>query len=313
VIILRSLRAKARLTRYKAILVSLVRYALIIAISFVILYPLMAKIPSSLMNEADAIDRMVRWIPSQITLDNFRTAFRMMNYPVTFQNSLKLTLTVSTLQLVSCTLVGYGLARFQFRGNSLLFGLVLFTLIVPPQMVALPLYLNLRYFDVFGLLKKPINLLGTHWPFILTSVTGTGFRNGFFIYIMRQVFRGMPADLEDAALVDGAGPFATFFRIMLPGAGSAMLIVFLFSFVWQWNDIFLSTLYLGGSLEYLPFALERITHIFYESRREFLVSYQYASIVNNAGMLMFIAPLLVIYGVLQRYFVESIERTGIKG
>jgi multiple sugar transport system permease protein len=185
--------------------------------------------------------------------------------------------------------------------------------VVPPQLINIPMYLNFRFFDIFGLLPKTINLLGTHWPFILTAITGTGLRNGFFIYIMRQCFKGMPQELEDAAYVDGAGPFTTFWRVMLPGAGNSLLIVFLFSFVWQWNDIFLSTLYLGGSLEYLPFALQDISQILYEGRREFLVTFQYASLLNNAGMLMFIAPLLIIYAVLQRYFIESIERTGITG
>ncbi len=308
-----SLRQRARLSKIQGILFSLGRYALIISISFVILYPLLAKIPSSLMTEADAIDRMVRWIPRELTGDNFRIAFELMNYPVTFKNSLGLTLLVSLLQLTSCTLIGYGLARFDFRGSNLLFGLVIFTLIVPPQMINIPLYLNWRFFDLFGLLSAPLNLIGTHWPFILTSITGTGLRNGFFIYMMRQVFRGMPKDLEDAAYVDGANSFTTFFRIMLPSAGTGLLTVFLFAFVWQWNDIFLSTLYLGGSLEYLPFALEQITNILYEGRRELPVSFQYASTLNNAGMLLFIAPLLVLYAFLQRYFVESIERTGIKG
>lgn len=307
------LQNRARFWRLQKIVKSLFRYALIIAISFVILYPLLAKIPSSLMTEADAIDRMVRWIPTKIAFENFRVAYDYMNYPVTFMNSLKLTLLVSILQVVSCTLIGYGLGRFDFPGKNLIFGLVLFTLIVPPQMVLIPLYLNFRYFDVLGLLSRPLNLLGTLWPFALTSATGTGLRNGFFILIMRQSFQGMPKELEDAAYVDGANAFTTFFRIFLPSAGSSLLIVFLFSFVWQWNDIFLSTLYLGGSLEYLPFALQDITNILYDNRKEILVTYQYASIVNNAGMLMFIAPVLALYAVLQKYFIESIERTGITG
>ena len=303
----------ARWAKVKGFTSGVMRYALIGAISFVILFPLMAKIPSSFMTEADAIDRMVRWIPTQITLSNYRHAFQLMDYPAAFLNSLQLTLTVSLLQLVSCTLIGYGLGRFRFPGVNALFALVLFTLIVPPQMVSIPLYLNLRFFNPLGLLSEPLNLIGTHWPFILTSVTGTGLRNGFFIFIMRQVFRGMPKDLEDAAYVDGANAFVTFYRIMLPSAGAAMLIVFLFSFVWQWNDLFLSTLYLGGNLNYLPFALNEISYILYAGRTEFLVTYQYASILNNAAMLMFIAPVLLIYAFLQRYFVESLERTGIKG
>ena len=123
---------------------------------------------------------------------------------------------------------------------------MLLTLIVPPQMIMIPLYLSFRYFDPLGLLPgNGINLLNSYWPFALTSATAMGMRNGLFIYIMRQYFRGMPAELEEAAYVDGAGALRTFFQVMLPSAVPVMVIVFLFSFVWQWNDDFYSTLFMA--------------------------------------------------------------------
>ena len=161
---------------------------------------------------------------------------------------------VAVLQLASTTLVGYGLARFEFRGKKLIMAAAIFTLIVPPQMMMVPLYLNWRFFDFFGLLKGGgLNLMGSYWPFLLTALTGTGLRNGLYILVMRQFFAGMPRNLEEAAYVDGAGPLTTFFRVMLPGAVPAMVIVFLFGFVWQWNDSFLTTLYLDSN--FLPVAL----------------------------------------------------------
>lgn len=165
------------------------------------------------------------------------------------------------------------------------------------------------FFDVFGLLKTPLNLLGTFWPFILTSITGMGLKNGLYIYIMRQVFKGMPNSLEEAALVDGAGPVRTLFRIMMPNAGSAMLVVFLFSFVWQYNDLYLTEMYMRTSSTMLPFMLRNLATAF----DSFDYTKEYMSIITNTGMIMFIMPILIIYGFLQRYFIESVERTEIVG
>ncbi len=292
---------------------SFIRAVLVAGISFIIIYPLIIKFSSSIMTEADMYDLTVRWFPRNLNVRsivrNYQLLFNELNYLVALFNSVMLALLVSVLQLISCTVIGYGFARFKFLGSNLLFALVILTLIVPPQMIMVPMFLNFRFFDIFGLLREPINLLGTYWPFVLTSLTGMGLKNGLFIYIMRQVFRGSPKSLEEAALVDGAGPIRTFLQIMLPGAGSALMIVFVFSFVWQYNDYFLSGMFLTSSAELLPFKLDRLTRIF----DSYQYSEEYISIVNNTAMILFIAPLLLFYAALQRYFVESVERTGIVG
>lgn len=157
------------------------------------------------------------------------------------------------------------------------------------------MYLNFRYFDLFGLLPDGgLNLLGTMWPFVLTSITATGLRNGIFIYILRQFFRGMPRDLEDAAYVDGAGPLRTF--------------------VWQWNDYFLTNIFLSNTTV-LPTTLEGLLFSAsgYMVGGNAMLTGQYASLINNTGMLLFMMPLLILYAFMQRYFIESIERTGLVG
>ena len=290
---------------------NLIRWVLILGICYIIIYPLLTKISSSFMSKRDLFDKTVQWIPRFFTFDNYTTVFEHLKYPEAFLNSFILALLVSILQLFSCTLIGYGFARFDFKGKGLLFGLVIFTLIVPPQMIMIPMYLNFRYFTVFGLIPGGINLLGTYWPFILTSITGTGLKNGLFIFIMRQFFKGMPRGLEEAAYVDGAGPFRTFFKIMLPGAIPALVIVFLFSFVWQWNDFFLTNIYLGNETV-LPMMLHGLKYSV-EAALDQPISTQYASLLNNTGSLMFMAPLLLLYAFMQKYFVESIERTGLVG
>lgn len=310
------LRRHVTLRNVGGLVISLGRLGVLIGVSYAILFPLLAKVASSFMAEVDIFDKTVHWIPKHFTLDNYRNAIKYMKYPKAFINSLTLTLGLSLLQLASCTVVGYGLARFYFRGRELLFSAVLFTLVVPPQMIMIPLYLNYRYFDFFGLARGlQINLLGTYWPFILMSLTATGVKNGLFVYIMRQYFRGMSRELEEAAYIDGAGVFRTFISVMLPGATPALVVVFLFAFVWQWNDYFFVNIF-AGSRDLLPNALAKLTG---EYARDLSVAgteyvmRAYGSLLNNAGSILLITPLVILYVALQRYFIESVERTGLVG
>jgi len=313
--------------RFALLLWSVVRGCLVLGICFMIIYPVIVKISTSFMGLSDLYDNSVLFIPRDFNIEGYRIAWRFMNYPKYLVNTVCLSLGVSILQAAACTLIGYGLARFNFPGSRLLFILVILALVVPPQMIMIPVFLNFRFFDFYGILKKPINLLGTYWPFIITAATGMGLKNGLFIYIIRQHFRSVPKDLEEAALVDGAGIFRTFYKIMLPSATSVLLIVFLFGFVWQWNDVYYSQLYLRDSGRLLSFGLESIR----SSYSDFVRSYPYAyslgerigraatgseqeiTIINNAGMVLFITPLLIMYAFLQKFFVESIERTGLVG
>jgi multiple sugar transport system permease protein len=301
-----ALKAKA-----VAALVSLLRTLLIIGLCYVILFPLFSKVSPAVMERRDLFDQTVRWIPRHPTLENFRVAFVNMSYGRAFLGSFVLSSSVSLLQLLVCTAVGYGFARFRFPGSGVLFWIAITTLVVPPQMMMLPLYLNFRYFNPLGLLPEPgINLMNTYWPFILLSLTGNGLRNGLFIFIMRQFFRGMPRELEDAAYVDGAGALKTFSAVMLPGAIPALVIVFLFSFVWQWNDYFYSGMLMSNS-KILPVMLDKLAMATVGTDVE--AHMHYVSLINNAGSLLFMAPLLALYVFMQRYFVESIERTGLVG
>jgi len=297
---------------------SILRILLLSGLAFIILHPLLAMLSHSLMGETDIYDPTVTWVPRNITFFNYWAAAFAMDYFGALRNSFILTMLVSLTQLLSCTLIGYGFARFKFPFKNLAFALVILTLLVPPQVIMVPLYLNFRFFNLFGLFGETgFNLINTYWPYALVSLTGVGFKNGLFIYIMRQFFKGMPNTLEEAAYVDGAGPLKTFFKIMLPGALPAIIIVFLFAFVWQWNDLFYFRLFLRGGGAYLPSRLMNIDYFsWYEEAfgpAPGHIDIAYASLVENAGMVLVISPLLVLFISLQRYFIESIERTGIVG
>ncbi len=297
--------------KVRAFVVSLLRYAILIGISYVILYPLIVKFSSSIMTRADVWDPAVLIIPKYPSLNNYKLAWRFMEFPLAFWNSFRLTLGVSILQLISCTLVGYGFARYKFFGNRVWFALVIFSLVIPPEMILIPLYLNFRFFDFWGLLPDGgINLLGTFWPFLLPALTASGYKNGLYIYIMRQIFRGLPKELEEAAYVDGAGPLRTFITVVLPSSLHGLVIVFLFSFVWMWNDFSLTSFYLPDAT-ILPIMLNGLSRAVLGD--QYLHAPVEASLVNNAGSFLLILPLLLLYSFLQKYFVESIERTGLVG
>lgn len=290
------------------ILFIIFRWILFLGLAYIILRPIFTKISASFMSEKDLLDHSIRWIPQNATLLNYRIVLNDLGYFRALINTFLLAGLVSLMQLISSTMVGYGLGRFEFRCNKIIFALVIFTMVVPPYMMMIPVYLNFRFFDILGILPNGgINLLNSYWPFILTSLTGTGLRNGLFIFVMRQFFKGLPKNLEEAAYVDGAGFFKTFYKIMLPGAVPALVIVFLFSFVWMWSNDYQIGLYLANSESFLPTLLAG-----FEDVAGYLDSRLY-SLVANAAMLLFIAPLLVIYMFMQRYFIESIERTGIVG
>lgn len=300
---------------------SIVRGVIVIGICFTILQPLFLKCCVSFMDESDLYDASVRYIPKNFTWSNYQLALSGMNYGTVFVRTLLLSAGVSLLQLASCLLVAYGFARFRFPFKRLLFGCVIFTMIVPPQVIMLPLFMKYRFFDIFGIFRLftggPVNLLDTWWPFILQAATTMGVRNGLYIYMLRQFFKNMPKELEEAAFVDGCGKLRTFVRIMLPSSVPMMVTVFLFGFVWQWTDSFYTSLYLN-KVQVMSTALSSLAANVYRQYEGFggsmsFISPGFVSMINNTGTMLAILPLVALYVFCQRYFVEGIERSGIVG
>ncbi|MGF9696854.1 MULTISPECIES: carbohydrate ABC transporter permease [Paenibacillus] len=306
------------LEQWKSWLWSIVRFTLIAGLSFVILFPIFQKISTSIKDKSDLYSAVVVWIPQNFSFDNFREAIRVMDYWATLLNTFALSATTTILTTLSCALAGYGFARLKFKGSNLLFAGVILTILVPPTTILIPVYLNLKSFDLMGAMTlifgKPMNLLNTYWPFILTALTANSLKAGLYIFIFRQFFRGIPKEVEEAAYVDGAGISRTFARIMLPNAIPSIVTVLLFSFVWQWNDSFYTTTYLTSSkvmstqLSSLPYNLAQQVSDGASKADPF-----YLSMIQDTGILLAILPLIIIYLFVQRYFVESVERTGIVG
>ncbi|WP_461368620.1 carbohydrate ABC transporter permease [Candidatus Darwinibacter acetoxidans] len=289
------------------------RFGLLVGICFIILYPLLRQFSAAVMHPDDMYDLTVNWIPRQLTKLNFEVAWNMLDYPRSLLNTLGVTALLSALELAATMIIGYGFARWRYPGSNLVFALVVLSIVIPPQMVMVPLFLNFRYFDLFGLIPEPgLNLIGSFWPLVLMALTGTAKRSGLFIFITRNFFRGMSTSLEEAAYVDGAGHLRTFFQIMLPNAKPIAMIVFLFSFVWNWNDLFYTNLFLPGA-KLLQLGLATINSQYNYPWANKAVEGTYIQLVNNAGMLLYVLPVLILYAFLQRYFIESIEKTGLVG
>lgn len=302
--------------------VKVCRFVLLFGMCFLILQPIFNKISVSFMEEQDLYNPMVVAIPEHFTTENYRLAASpdIMNYSKSLVNSLVISFTIAILQIAVCTLVGYGFARFDFPLKKFWFACVLMVVIVPPQTISTSLHLHFRFFDILGIFKavtgNTINLRGSVLPYYLMSAGCMGLKNGLYIYMIRQFFRNIPKELEEAAYVDGCGTLKTFLRIMLPDAKPILTSCFLFAFVWQWTDGFYSKLFLGR-VSLVSTSLSRIADGLAAYLQRLLgipqtPSVGYVNCITSTGTLMIIAPLLVLYLFAQKGFVESLSSSGIK-
>ena len=294
-------RGKARHLTPQAVtslLWKLVRAVILLGLCYIILYPFFIKVVNAFKTYSDFIDPTVRFLPKTFTWGNVRHVVKEMSYWSALQNTLLISVALGALQTLVCAVVGYGFARFQFKGRNLCFFLVIFSLIVPSQTILLPLYLKFKAF--LGVFK----LIGTAWPLVILSMTGLGIKNGLYIFMFRQFFRNMPKELEEASYLDGCGTLRTFTKIMLPAATAVMTTVFLLALAWQWTDTVFSPLF----LDEVNILSKNVSALAQSAGKPIEV----ANYVN-IGAVLAVLPIALIYIVLQKFFVESIDRAGIVG
>ena len=303
-----------------AILWAFFRTMLFIGLGFVLLYPLIYMVSIAFRPVSDLSDPSVIWIPKSLTLENFPAVLSAMNFPKSFFITLLIAGVCPVLQMISCSLAGYGLARFRLPERNVLFAMVIFTIIVPIQTMNIPMYVQFKSFDFAGILKlagsiagkelRP-NLLDTLGVYFLPSMLGMGIKSGLFIFVFRQFFRGLPVELEEAALIDGCGVFRTFTKVMLPISGPSYLTVFLFSFVWHWNEYYYSIIYMSG-IRTLATGLATLNLSLKSEGVQIFDPFELVTRLQS-GCFVMIVPLLLLYIFMQRYFIEGVERTGITG
>jgi len=300
------------------------RAVLIFGLCFLILQPILDKLSVSFMAERDLFDGTVISVPRNFTTENYRVVGMLLDFWPSLFQTLGIVLVSAVLQITACTLAAYGFARYKFPLKNFWFMCVMLIIIVPPQVIMASIYLNFRFFDVFGIFRlitgQPINMLSSFAGYWLLSATGMGLKSGLYIFILRQYFRGVPKDLEEAAYIDGCGRLRTFGQIMLPDAAPMLVSCFLFSFVWQWTDSFYATLFLQN-YSMLSSGLNNIAQTFAVWWNAMHVAgggaglqapMAHTQMVIATGMLMVLAPLILLYLFAQKAFVESLAQTGIK-
>ena len=335
------------------IVIFIFRLVFLIGISYVVLFPFITKIAGSFMSSQDFVDVTVRLIPKNFTLDIYRAIFTELGYWNAFINTMFLAGSTALIQVFICCMIGYGFAKFKFKGRGIIFILVMVTMIVPHQTLQLSMFMNFRYFDLFGILRllggdgikvgvdeageavkiltglnlaphhisdsgalvydglwsnTGLNLTNTYWPMLLLSLTGLGFKNGLYIFLLRQFYRSIPDELEESAYLDGSGTFHTFLTVILPLSIPMMITVFLFSFSWQWTDEFYTGLFFTSSKTKL---ITDIVSIPESLKIEYAGTQLYYTAIRNACGLTIIMPLVVLYAFLQNFIVEGIEHSGL--
>ncbi|MBQ7591703.1 MAG: carbohydrate ABC transporter permease [Clostridia bacterium] len=323
------------------------RLLLLIGIAYIVLFPFYTKIAGSFMGKEDFVDVTVMLIPKHFSLDIYRFIILENDYFTAFGNTLLLAGSTAIIQTFICCLIGYGLAKFKFKGAKYVFLAVILTMVVPHQTLQLSMFMEFRFFDILGIVKflsghatvgniewlnkilaainifpaesknailkgiiadGALNLNNTYWPLIVLSLTGLGFKNGLYIFMLRQFFRGVPDELEESAYIDGSGTFRTFLQIILPLSVPMLITVFLFAFSWQWTDDFYTKLFFTSSKTIL---MPDIVKIPTTLETNYAGQNLYYPAIRNTCGLMIIFPLVILYAFLQNFLVQGIERSGL--
>lgn len=289
-------------------IISLFIYSLLIGLAFVFLYPFLYMIFTSFKSQADLNDISVKWILNEIRWENYKTAFNALQYQERLFNTLFVVLLSVAGHILSCSFVGYGFARYNFKFKGFWFALLLLAIIIPTETIIVPLYI---FFSRIG-------FVGSYLPIIVPSFFGFGLRGAFYVFIFRQFFLSLPKALEEAAAIDGAGAVKTFFLIALPNARSSALITLVLGVVWHWNDTSEPLIYIEDQARFLlPQMLPNLYSMIGDKNISEQILSNTAEIFNDAVVMaattLVIVPLIIFYLAIQSKFMISVERSGITG
>lgn len=316
-------RPLARSGKASRIGTAVARHIFLIGVSYVILYPLMYMISNAFKPVEQYYDPSIVWIPKSLTWENFYVVSLVMDLGQILKTTLIAEVIPAFISAAVCMMTGYGLERFRFKGRKVVMAFLILMIIVPQQTIATSLYSSYRYFDFLGILSllhrvipavEPINLIGTYWVTILPALFGVGLKNGMFIFIFMQFFRGLPKELEEAAAIDGCGSFRTFIRIIVPTTGNVMIAVLLLALVWNWNDYYTPAMFIRTK-DTIATALANFQHNLENLHNLGLGAgdIQTAQTQIQAACLIAIFPLVILYIFLQKRFAEGIENSGLTG
>lgn len=287
-------------------------YFLLICIGYIYLEPIFQMVSKSLMSPEDIINPSVEWIARHPTLTNFKVAAQVLKMPESLINSILFSAGMAALQTVVAAMAGYALSRYKFKFRNFWFGMILLAFIIPTTLLTIPrlmIFINAQ--EIIG-----TQLIGTPIPQLLMAVLGQGVNGTILILIFWNFFNLIPYSLDEAAMIDGAGPFQVFFHIAMKLSVATVLTVFLFAFVWNWNETYQTSTFLGGTIDLLPAKLSVFNSQFESASTSGIGTngtYKINEAYKMAATLISIAPLLILYACVQRQFIQGIENTGITG
>ena len=302
---------------------ALFRFAFLVCMAYVILYPVLILLSRAFRPMEDMYNPAIVWLPITFTLENFTMVMQRLEFWDTLLTTLQVVFFSTVLTVASCAVTGYGLARYRLRLGKIYMLLVVLSIIVPFVVILVPyieatrnihfLWLGETLGFMYSGVSRGLTLFGTPWVYYMPAMLGAGLRSGLFILLFYQFFRSMPKELESAARIDGCGEMKTFLRVMLPNAGAPMLVTAILSFVWYWSDFYIGQfLFTEPIMMSNRLAMVRAS-IYTAGLGGDRPGGEGISVLIFAAALLFIIPPLLLYIVAQRFFMRSVERTGIVG
>lgn len=277
-------------------------YFILIGIGVVFLHPILYMLVNSFKSVSDLVNPTVEWIPNKLYLDNYKSALEVLEYGKSFGVTLALVGVATIFQTVSCALAGYALARHDLPLKKLWIVMMILSFLTPSSVTLIPKYLM---FNTYGLIGNPLSIL-------IPAILGQGVNSTIFVLVFFNFFSRYPRSFDEAARLDGASGLTIFFKVAVPICMPAVIVSLLFSFVWFWNETYVSGLLLGNSMRTLPMKLQSFVEEYSRlggSGAENKINES----LQLAATVLVISPLMVLYIALQKHFIEGIESAGITG
>lgn len=291
--------------RKKETVFSVVTYVVLTCLGFSCIYLFLYMIVHSFFSPEDIADVTITWVPSGLYFGNFKNALSVLDFFKTLGNSMLMSVGPALLQVVCVAFVGFGLARYKVPCKRLLMILIGSTFLIPSQITTVPRYV----------LYNDIGILNKIWVSYLPAALGQGMKSAIFIFLVFQACNSYPKAFDEAAMIDGANEWKIFYKIAMPMCKSPLILSFLFSLVWYWNEITQSSMFFGKVFQTLPMRLQQFQSI-YESQfgaAAGAATDSFNDAILMAGTLLSVLPIFIFYFFSQKQFVQSIERSGITG
>lgn len=266
-------------------------YIVLILAAVICLFPFLWMISTSFKPMSDIYKMPPTLIPEHGTIENFIEGWKGANFQMYFKNTAVVTFLATVGAVFSSSIVAYGFARFQSRMSKFLFMVLLGTMMLPTQVTLIPQYL----------LFYKMGMVDTIWPLVIPSWLGGG---AFNIFLFIQFFRTLPKELDEAAKIDGANSLQIFSRILLPAVKPVMLAVLVMALVFNWNDFFNPLIYLNSNEK---FTIAIGLQFFKGSQGNVQVGQMMAMALFS------LLPVLIVFGTCQKYFIQGIKMSGLKG